>query len=183
MSGDQALASSTADYLHSAFDRSFAEARRGDIEPLENLLAIQVGGAPYVIRLTAIAGLFADRKVTHVPSPVAELMGVASFRGAMVPVFDLRALLGHPGTGTPRWLVLAVAETPLALTFDKFDGYLHLPRSVIVTADCAEVGRRHVHELAHTTDGTRPIIHIPSIFDAITTRTRHGFSQPRSDKR
>ena len=51
-----------ADELRRAFDRSFAEAPGGapEADALESLLAIRVGGDPYALRLSEIAGLFAD---------------------------------------------------------------------------------------------------------------------------
>jgi purine-binding chemotaxis protein CheW len=80
-----------------AFDRSFAEPLRPATEAVENLLAIRIGTQAYALRLAEVAGLFADRKVTPVPGGDAALVGIAGFRGAIVPVYGLHTLLvAHP---------------------------------------------------------------------------------------
>ena len=84
--------------LRADFDRSFTEpARRYDIEHVE-LLAVRAGGRPYALRLSQTSGLFPDRQVTALPGPVAALLGIAGFGGAIVPVYDLAALLGRRTT-------------------------------------------------------------------------------------
>jgi len=44
--------------------------------------------------MAEVSGLFADKKVTRLPSPVSELSGIAGLRGAVLPVYDLAMLLG-----------------------------------------------------------------------------------------
>ncbi len=70
---------------------SFAEAPRGDVETTCDLLTIRVGGDAYALRLAEVGGLFVDRVVTPLPTLVPELVGIAGFRAALVPVYDLRA--------------------------------------------------------------------------------------------
>ena len=183
MSNDEGRLICTAEHLRGTFDRSFAEALRTEAETFEDLLAIRVGGDPYAIRLSAITGLFTGRRITRLPGLVAELLGVAAFRGTLAPIYDLRMLLGYPGVGTSRWLVMTKTEAVIGLAFDQFDGHLHLPRSRLMTDDRADAARQHVRGVAQTAEAVRPLIHIPSIFDAITTRARHGPPQSRSTKR
>ena len=80
--------------LRDAFDRSFAQAPSTEAAAVENLLAIRVGAHPYALRMAEVSGLFADKKVTRLPSPVSELSGIAGLRGAVLPVYDLAMLLG-----------------------------------------------------------------------------------------
>ena len=123
--------------LRGDFDRSFTEpARQHDVEYAE-LLAIRAGGRPYALRLSQASGVHSDRPVTPLPGPQAALLGVAGFSGAIVPVYDLAALLGHPVPERPRWLVLAAGSPPLALAFHELDGHVRVPTSVIV----GEAGR------------------------------------------
>ncbi len=82
--------------LRDAFDRVFAEAHPPAPPPSEDLLAIRIASEPYALRLTEIAGLFADRKITPVAGRVSALLGIAGFRGLIVPVYDLQVLLGCP---------------------------------------------------------------------------------------
>lgn len=168
------------DDLRREFDRSFAVARGVEKEPLEDLLAITLGGDPYLLRMTGISGLFADRRVTPLPGPVAELLGVAGFRGSVLPVYDLHLLLGYPGSGNRRWMVLLDGTAPVGLAFERFDEHLQLPRSAITA--CAQVdAARHIHQVAETADGIRPVIHLPSLLDVITKRSHVGLPPSRSD--
>ena len=87
-----------AEEMRADFDRGFAAARRVDIAAKHDLIAIRVGTEPFAIRLTEVSGLFADRKITRVPGSHNALLGIAGFRGALVPVYGLRALLRQSGT-------------------------------------------------------------------------------------
>jgi len=82
--------------LRRAFDRSFSEAPVTRATELDDLLDIRVGLDPYAIHLDQVTGVFADKPVTPLPGSFPELLGIAGFRGAIVPVYDLRTLLGYP---------------------------------------------------------------------------------------
>lgn len=125
--------------LAAEFDGSFALAHR-EAPVTVDVLAIGVGGDRYALRISDIAGLFADRAITAVPSSRAELLGIAGFRGSIVPVFDLAVLLGYTSIAAPRWLVIA-SGTPVALAFEEFAGQLRVPREeqVLPVIDLASI--------------------------------------------
>jgi purine-binding chemotaxis protein CheW len=159
--------------LKRIFDQTFAEAPRSDPSPEDDLLAISVGSDPYAIRLSEVAGLLSDRKVTWLPGSVPELIGLMGLRGALVPVYDLRALLGY-GRGTvPRWFLIAGA-TQVALAFDRFDGHLRVSRAAVSTGSFhnAPTQLPCVHEVVRTHEFVRPIIHMPAVLDAIAVLVR-----------
>jgi chemotaxis signal transduction protein len=164
MSSAGASASGRAFELKRDFDRAFAEparvARTGNVD----LIGLRVGGKPYAIRLDEIAGLHADKKVTRVPGGAQALRGVAGFRGALMPVYDLRIMLGHPGTETPRWLVLAAAA-PLALAFDGFQGQLRVAREEILPQQAG--ADTYAREIVRSKDFLGPVMHLPSVIEAI----------------
>ncbi len=148
-------AAGLAEELRRSFDASFAEGYRAEAVPPENFIAIRVADHPYAIALADMAGLFAGKAITPVPGDSPGLLGVASFRGAIVPVFDLRTLLGYSGGQVPRWLVLVLAQPPVSLAFDEFEGHLRAARTQVITVD-----------------GTpRPVLDLPSILDEIGKRT------------
>jgi chemotaxis signal transduction protein len=152
--------------LRRAFDLSFAEPPREHDTRFETLLAIRVGSERFALRLRDIAALIADKTVTAVPTTVAELMGVAGFRGEIVPVYDLRALLGSPSREPTRWLALA---PPVALAFDAFDGQLRaLPDTI--TAEPSGDRNEHTREVVRTEDGKIPIVDVGSLLEAIKRR-------------
>lgn len=164
-----------AEELRQAFDRSFAEAVTEEA-PLEDFLAIGVGTDPYAIRLAEISALLADKPITRLPSPVPELLGIAGFRGAIVPVYDLRALLGYSVASPPRWVTI-IAGTPVALAFDAFDGHLRLPRESRVPEGRVEPTRQHVREVLRAAGVVRPIVHLASVVETIKWQTQPGVPQ------
>jgi chemotaxis signal transduction protein len=159
--------------LREAFDRSFARASSTEAAVIESLLGIRVGMARYVLRLADVSGVFADKKITWLPGPVSELRGIAGFRGAVLPVYDLGMLLGcSRAAAPPRWLVVTAAA-PIGLAFEGFDGYLSVRSDAIVRDGRAEAIEGHVREVAQG-EVNRPIIHLPSILETIRNRGGHN---------
>jgi chemotaxis signal transduction protein len=157
-----------AEELRLAFDRAFAEPLRPDATFKEDLLAVRIEAQAFAIRLSEISGLFADKKVTPVPGGHAALRGIAGFRGAIVPVYDLQILLGHASTSTPRWLVIA-ATAPIALAFEAFDGQLRVARDAILLQPSRPEIHSYAREFVRTENFAGPIMHLPSLLDAIKT--------------
>jgi chemotaxis signal transduction protein len=155
--------------LRRAFDRSFAAPAHVDTAPTEDLLAIRTGSEAGAIRLSEIVGLFADKKITRVPSQVAALLGVAGFRGAIVPVYDLHILIGHPMTKTARWLVIA-SGAPVAFAFEVFDGHLRISRDAIMGQEANEQTRKYVSGVVRIQDVVRSIVDLSAVLDAIRTQ-------------
>jgi chemotaxis signal transduction protein len=168
MTAAQNLATRAAE-LRAEFDRGFTVALRGEASTKIDLIAIRVGGEPFAIRLAEVAGLFADRKITRVPGGQAALLGIAGFRGALLPVYSLRTLLGVPGATPPRWLVV-VAGAALALAFDGFEGHLRAPAETILPQQQAgqeREGVRYAPDFIRAADAVRPVLSLRSIIDAL----------------
>jgi chemotaxis signal transduction protein len=172
----QSHVSERAAELRRAFDRSFVEARRFETATTRDFLAVVVGGDPYALRLTEIGGLYSDKKVTALPSRVAELRGIAGFRGAMLPVYDLAALLRYRHAESPRWLVMA-AGAAVAFAIERFDGHFQAPSDSIASHE-GDQSREHLHQILRTQDFVRPIINVPSLVAAIRDRAQtNGLEQ------
>jgi purine-binding chemotaxis protein CheW len=138
---------------------------------MEDLLAIRIGGDPYALVRGELAGLFADKRVTPLPGGAPGLLGISGFRGALVAVYDLRAVLGGGAAARPvRWLVTAAAA-PIALAFERFEALLRVPREAITTRAAAAAG--HAPRVVRTADEVRPVLDVPSIVGAIRALT-HG---------
>jgi chemotaxis signal transduction protein len=152
--------------LRYAFDRSFAAPLRINLVSTLDLLAIRVEAEPYAMRLSDIAGLFADRSITAVPTGNPALLGLAGFRGAVVPVYGLGRLLGHSEatTQTPRWLIIAAA-TPVAFAFDVFDGHQRATAEAIVPQQAKT--HSYAPEFIRAGDVIRPVLHLPSVIAAL----------------
>jgi chemotaxis signal transduction protein len=157
-----------AQQLRAELDESFAQPRELARPLMMALLAIRVGDEPFALRLAETDAVLADRPITRLPSPLPELLGLCAIRGAIVPVYDLAALLGravsrrHP----PRWLVLAKHRELIALAFDALDGQVVMPAAEIAApaGDAAHDG------IVLVQDVLRPLIRIASVLDAIEQR-------------
>jgi chemotaxis signal transduction protein len=159
--------------LRDDFDRSFTEPARQHDDEYAELLAIRAGGRPYVLRLSQTSGVHSDRPVTPLPGPQPALLGVAGFGGAIVPVYDLAALLGHPVGERPRWLALAAGAPPLALAFHELDGHLRVSTSIIVDETDGNSGRDVLRGMVPLPGGTRPIVDLPSARAVVHQLTGH----------
>lgn len=168
-----------AEELRSAFDHTFAELPSTDVMLHENLLMLRLGEDSYIVRVAEIAGLFAGRPITSLPSPEPELLGIAGFRGTVVPIYDLSLILGKPRSASPRWFFL-LAGASAGLAFDQFEGHMRLARSALAPVDSTDTAHHYVREIAQTGAGTRPVIHLPSILETIKTRARQG--APKKEK-
>jgi chemotaxis signal transduction protein len=157
--------------LRCAFDQTFAEVPPVVTQDVVNLLGIRVGGDPFAIRLGEVAGLFADRKIVPLPSPVPELLGVAGFRSGLIPIYSLRGFLGYPPASEipPRWLILAGSGHLVGLAFDQFEVHLRVRRSELRKIQ-GGASRAHIRETASLAEGLRAIVSIDSVVETIKER-------------
>jgi chemotaxis signal transduction protein len=162
--------------LRRAFDASFAEPVRGTGVKAEAFVGIRVSGNRVALRLSEISGVFAGKKVTQLPGSTPGLMGIAGFRGAIVPVYDLGALLGYPVATTQRWMAVSSDKTPVAFAFDFFEGHLRIARGDLALAVSGDGAGSYVREVARIDSSVCPIIHTPSLLEAIKKRSHAGSS-------
>lgn len=168
--------------LRERFDTSFGEPPHGATAEADELLALRAGGERYALRLRQARGLYADRPVTALPSPVPALLGVAAFSGTVVPVYDLGALLGGPPTPRPRWLVLAAGSPPMAVAFADLDGHLRVPPGDIVAEPDERGARTCVRGMVALPDGSRPIVDLPAVRDTVCAlASTHGSGSGDAD--
>jgi chemotaxis signal transduction protein len=169
MSNPGSTPSSRSDALRLAFDRGFATLPLLGMASTANLLAITVEASLYALRSSEITGIFSDKKITRVPSSEPALLGIASFRGAIMPVYDLHALLGFPAAATTRWLVTAAAA-PIALAFSTLEGHLQIAPDALVPQGTGADARSHVHEFIHEAGAIRAVIDLDSVIAAVRAR-------------
>lgn len=171
MTGYDKLLAEQAKDLAAAFDQEFARAT-DDYVHAEEFLAVRLGDDPYAIRLCDVAGLFADRRITALPSTERALLGVAGFRGKVLPVYDLAMLLGAARCGYSRWLMQA-AGADVALSVSVFEGQLAVQADDIVAADQHTEKLLHIGQAVRLEGMLRPIIDIPAIVREIHNRVQN----------
>jgi chemotaxis signal transduction protein len=162
----------TARALRDAFDRSFAELPA--TKPVTaSFLAVRIGGDPYALRLSDIAGLHRDKPIVPAANVLPDLLGMAGFRGIVAPVYDLAVLLGYPRAKAPRWLVLAGKSALVALAFEIFEAHLQVELGELSAAVPSST-RPHLEGALRDEEGTRALIRVASIVEAILLRARSG---------
>jgi purine-binding chemotaxis protein CheW len=150
--------SSTQAYeLRQEFDRAFARAPERKDDHTLDLLGITLFGAAYALRLADVAGLYAGKKIARVPASRPGLLGIAGFRGAILPVYDLAALIGLPASVRPKWLAVAKSGD-VAIAFDSFDGHLRVPEAAVAVNEYKDGVRRFVSHLTQSDEGLRGVI-------------------------
>lgn len=171
MSGAGQDLARTVTELRAAFDRSFAEALAAEPPKLVDLLAVTVAEHRYVLRLSEIVAVHAERPIVPVPSSTPELLGLVGVRGQVVPVYDLGTLLGHGAGAAPRWLAQVRAATSFALGFEQLEAHLRVPLDdVVVPPPDAPSTQPFARGTVVTPAGPRPLIDLAALVTRLTRR-------------
>lgn len=75
-------------------------------------VVLRLGPARYAVAMAEVAEVTTVPPTTRVPGAPAWLTGVANWRGRMLPVVDLRLLLGHEVSPLPTSARLVVVAPP-----------------------------------------------------------------------
>lgn len=79
-------------------------------------------GARFAVDVTRVQEIVRHAEVTHVPAATPALAGLINLRGRIVPVIDLRALLGLPATdreATSIHVIIRDGDEPVSLLADR----------------------------------------------------------------
>jgi chemotaxis signal transduction protein len=139
--------------LRLEFDRAFAATPSAGAGVRTAYLAIRIGGDPFALLLSDLLGVHVDRKVVPVPSATPTLLGIASFRGALTPVHDLRLVLGYPARAAARWLARIAGDRPIALAFEALEGQFTVVHADIDVSGAAANADAHANASADTRAG------------------------------
>lgn len=158
--------------MKAAFDASFAErpAESGAREEGEPVLRIRVAGAPFAFRVAEVSRLLANRPIVPAPSGLPEFAGLAGFRSAAIPVYDLAALAGAGGGSPGRWVALARSADVVGFAFDAFDGQTRVAREDFVPLDAERAGRSFAREAIRGGDALVPVFSVSDLVEAIRAK-------------
>jgi chemotaxis signal transduction protein len=88
-------------------------------------IVVRLGAGRFAVDMASVAEVGRAPAVTRVPGVPAWLSGVANWRGRILPVLDLRTLLGADGNDAherSRLLVLASGSIVVGMLVDSVDG-------------------------------------------------------------
>jgi purine-binding chemotaxis protein CheW len=103
-------------------DADLVEAQRREHA---GLVVLRLGSSRFAVPMDAVAEVVGIPQLTRMPSAPEWLAGVANWRGRVLPVLDLRALVGverTPLASTARLVVLAVGQVEAGVLADAVPG-------------------------------------------------------------
>jgi purine-binding chemotaxis protein CheW len=112
--------------------RALAESRQEERRETVSVLAFRVGGERYAVPIEAVDHVLESRGMCPLPGSPRYVLGALVSRSRVVPVLDLRQLLGLEGGGMsdlPRVVVVEVSEEYFGLAAEEVDGRQELVRA------------------------------------------------------
>jgi chemotaxis signal transduction protein len=164
----------TASELRADFDGAFARAHPLESPAVLDVLVVRVADHVYAMRLTEVAALYADRKLTEAPSPRRELLGLVGMRGVVAPVYDLRVLLGYTTVTSPRWLAQVDTPAPFVVAFEHFERHLRVPAQAWADTSAEARSHRFVRGSVNTPAGSLSLLDLHAVVESST----HGRRAP-----
>ncbi|MBA3707256.1 MAG: chemotaxis protein CheW [Planctomycetes bacterium] len=166
------MSSGSLGELKGDFQRSFIDPIACDNGDKREFLIIGVGGRIHALPLSSVSGLYKDRLSAPAPSRIASFLGMLGIGGGIVPVYDLRTLIGIRDGGEPRWLFTVRGPDALGLAFDRFIGCVSVSRRMVIPdAVDATPGVSSDHFEMVTLDGVAyQILDLAPVLAAINTQ-------------
>jgi purine-binding chemotaxis protein CheW len=91
-------------------------------DPSKTLVGFSVGEVQYAVPIGRVKEIANPISIVPLPHAPPAIVGVADYRGEVVPVVDLRIRFGLPPSGVTRrtkWIVVLVAGRLVALVVDS----------------------------------------------------------------
>ncbi|WP_342381103.1 chemotaxis protein CheW [Myxococcus stipitatus] len=112
--------------------RALAESRHEVHHEVLSVLAFQVGGERYAVRIEHVDHVLEARGICSLPGAPPHVLGALASRSRVVPVLDLRQLLGLEGGGMSdlgKIVVVEVGEECFGLAAETVEGRKELPKT------------------------------------------------------
>ncbi len=152
--------------LRAAFDEAFRDPPRDVAADAVDLLAVTIGGRPHLLAMTDLVAMHRQLAVTPVPTMTPAFMGLAQIDARLVPVYDLRVLLGHPADGAAGCFVLAARES-IAMALDGCDRHVRVPRATMPGPATSAPDSSSPTVMVDVGDTLLPLVSLPAVIDAI----------------
>jgi purine-binding chemotaxis protein CheW len=103
-------------------------------------LSFILGDEQYAIDILRVREIRAYSPVTRIANAAASMRGIFDLRGAIVPVFDMRILLGLPPAapgGSPVVIILDIDGRPAGIVVDSVCQVVVLPDNAVKAVPAA----------------------------------------------
>ena len=101
-----------------------SRAARGHADLGKSLVGFVIAGTRYAVAVGCVRQVVNPSSTTPIPQAPPFVVGLAEFRGDVIPIVDFRVFLGAPADNTRRtkWIVLDVGDRALGLVVDAVTG-------------------------------------------------------------
>jgi chemotaxis signal transduction protein len=137
-------------------------------------VVVHLGAGRYAVPMAAIAEVGRVPRLTRVPGVPAWVAGVSNWRGRILPIVDLRPLLGVPADAlrdSARVVVAGDESVSLGLLVDSVEGVATLPTGELEAAP-ATVGPDAAELLAGQWTDDRGPVGVLDVAAALRLRSR-----------
>lgn len=94
-------------------------------DPSKTLVGFSVGDVRYAIAIADVREISNPLTLVTLPHAPPAILGVADYRGEVIPVIDLRARFGLPSAEPSRrikWIVVSISGRSVAIVVDQMIG-------------------------------------------------------------
>ncbi len=91
-------------------------------DPRKSLVGFVVGDVAYALPIAVVREIINPGALTALPHAPPAVLGVASHRGQIIPIVDLRERFGlprAPGSAGAKWIVITVEARWVGLVVDR----------------------------------------------------------------
>jgi purine-binding chemotaxis protein CheW len=135
---------------------------------------ISAGGELFAIEMGNVREVFEVEAITPVPGMPAALVGVANLRGIVIPLVDLRHVLGLPVTGPPPpySVVVRHGTQQLGMLVDRVPEIRTVQREQFLPAIKHSQGssRPFVSAVLRIEDRMGGVLEVPMVFEQVEGR-------------
>jgi purine-binding chemotaxis protein CheW len=140
------------------------------VEPGERFVAFELAGEAYAVPFECVLETDHIPRSTHVPGMPAHVRGVLNLRGEIIPLVDLRMLMGiDSSVSDGRMLVIrdAAGKSPVALVVDRLQGLASFQSGEIVKRVPTDGGTEFSRRVVLTAERTTVLLDPDRILAAV----------------
>jgi chemotaxis signal transduction protein len=129
-------------------------------------IVVHLGAGRFAVDLASVAEVGRAPAVTRVPGLPAWLAGVANWRGRILPILDLRPLLGADSSAldtSGRLIVLTDNAVAVGMLVDAVDGTTALVDVAPFPPASAPIGSNLLSGQSPREDGPLAVLDVPSV--------------------
>ena len=140
-------------------------------EPVENVLGggeaadahtakyllFQSGELLFGVTADYVVEIITNHVITHLPLVPAYIRGIINLRGQIIPIVDIRQLLGQPNQRDNCIMILNINETQVGILVDNVQRMIDIDKSALLPAP-KQGGQRLVSGMCSLADGQTMLV-------------------------